>query len=110
MTASAAARRNGVDATGPPSWKTSSTMITRLRSCTSGMRVRPSKEFELCLKFRNGRPRKTIRGANNALQKDIATRTRRRCGCRRQYADAFLETKRRGIDQAFFLKQGCDPQ
>src|SRR6266436_4638260 len=41
MTASAVARRNGVAATGPPSWKTSSTTMTRLRSCTSGMQETP---------------------------------------------------------------------
>src|SRR5215469_358920 len=37
MIARAAARFSGVVATGPPSWKISSTTVSRLRICTSGM-------------------------------------------------------------------------
>src|SRR5713101_606040 len=46
ITESAAARRRGIFAAGPPSWKISSTSKARLRSCTSGMDEPPGGKFE----------------------------------------------------------------
>src|SRR3974390_1384110 len=40
---SAAGGRSGFSAVGPPSWKISSTMVTRLRTWTSGMLQAPSR-------------------------------------------------------------------
>src|SRR5580765_1926117 len=62
MTASAAARLSGVAATGPPSWKTSSTTMTRLRSCTSGMQEAPLRTFDCNL------PHQERNNARAALQ------------------------------------------
>src|SRR5581483_7105123 len=41
MTARHAARRKGCEATGPPSWKTSSTSVTFFLTCSSGIREAP---------------------------------------------------------------------
>src|SRR5579864_907977 len=81
MTASTAARRSGVAATGPPSCKTSSTMMTRLRSCTSGMQEAPLRTFD------GSWPRQ---GRNNAR--------------------TTLEAERRRLDQAFFTQPSCGTQ
>src|SRR5208337_2284678 len=75
MIASAAARRCGLVAIGPPSWKISSTMTTRLRSWTSGMLQAPLHEMQRDLKFR-----------------------------RSDHADVTLEAERCGVDQSLCTK------
>src|SRR5690242_15005134 len=81
MTASAAARRRGFAATGPPSWKISSTQVNFFRTITSGMHQAP---------FLN-------RGGNHA------------CIAHSDDSCGSSQMKRGGTDQTDFEQAHCSP-
>src|SRR5205085_8148821 len=80
MTARAAARRSGLGTGGPPSWKISSMVRSRLRTCTSGMNQAPVSE--------------RLEGENSRF-----------CG---DEASLPLKVQRRGTDEASVMQRFCD--
>src|SRR5579863_2371389 len=95
ITASAAARRNGAFATGPPSWKISSNIVHRFRTFTSCMRVAPCGNRE----FRHEVALSNFLWANNPR----LTLQMKRCSGEKTLALQFSRDAHAGLQRFFNL-------